>query len=98
MATKKCTKCGMELPLESFDGSKSICKKCQSKNKIRNIVLVGLAGLGLGIGTYAYMSRPMEAFEGVDDVKVEETEFKFDISQAVAMNSPISVNGTVDNI
>ena len=100
METKKCIKCGKELPKESFEGSKSICKECQSKRrrKIRNIVLASLAVVGLGIGAYAYFSRPMEAFEGVDDVKVEETEFKFDISQAVAMNSPINVNGTVDNV
>lgn len=100
MATKKCTKCGRELPSESFSGSNSICNECQSKSKKkRNITIAGVAlACLLGGGSYAYLSRPVESFEGIEEVVVEEPVFEFDIAQATAINSPISINGTVDNI
>lgn len=101
MATKKCTKCGKELPLEEFsknqktvDGLQSICKSCKRK---RAIIIIAILCV-LGIVAYAYFSRPVKSFEGTEETTVEENQFVFDISQAVALNSSIKVNGTADNI
>ncbi len=101
METKKCTKCGKELPLEEFsksektvDGLKSICNSCKRKRAIAIIAILCV----LGVASYAYISRPVKSFEGTVVPVVEEKQFVFAMSQAVALNSSIKINGTADNI